>query len=706
MKIFSFSQLGKYGRLGNQLFQIHGTLGLAEKHGAVATFPAWKYEQYFTPALPHDSPMQTQVFREKYFHYHDWSLSGSFDLLGYMQSEKYFGSTRLKIKDEFIQAQKEKYPELFTRETICIQVRRGDYVGNPNYYQLPHTYYLAALIDHFPNWLDYNILFVSDDIEYCRTNFEGLPNAYFSAGNSDIEDLALGAACDHFIISNSSFGWWIAYLGEKDNSQVIHPGHMFTGDLARNNIKDYRPVRWVEYKRDSYKIPLNDVTFTIPVMFDHMYRKENLDLILFYMQTCFSGCQYIVMEQGGNRFEYTKAWAKYMQMDSKEFHRTKMLNAMADEAQTPIIANWDCDVMIPPAQILHAVEELRAGADMVFPYDGRFCRMKRETWFPLIQKTADLGVIRDTQLHGREIKNSVGGAVLWDRKSFIDAGMENENFISFGPEDVERYNRAKILGLEIRRSRGSLFHMNHFVGPDSSPRNPRFSSNTREEKKVSAMNKKQLQAYIDTWAWRHKYTSQYYHRISEGSIQSARVVMAELEKIGIHPDTVIDIGCGVGEWNNGNPKYWGVDHRVKPADLLIPADHFIDCDLDREFPKLFIPFDLCLCLEVAEHLKPSRAEALIDFLCSTSDLVLFSAAIPNQGGTGHINEQFQSYWARLFFENGFGPMKHQPAIRDCQDVEYWYRQNMILYERGASGRVVDFVLPEYYLQITNGLKGL
>ena len=411
---------------------------------------------------------------------------------------------------------------------------------------------------------------------------------------------------------------------------------------------------------------------------------------------------YIFCEQGGRRFEYLAQWGTYMALDSNVFHRTRMLNEMALAAQTPFIANWDADVILPTAQILAAAEALRAGADMVYPYDGRFGRMNRDAWWPRVQGARDIGIVRDTPLKGRDPDhNSVGGAVMWNKDSFIDAGMENENFISFSPEDCERHDRAKILGYDIRRVRGTLFHMNHFVGINSTPSNPYFKKGSEEIEKIRKMDGRALRAYIDTWPWRHPYTTRYYHTISQGSIRSAKLVMRAL---ALEPASIIDIGCGVGEWRNGHPDYTGVDYHIERADLLIPYGSFIECDLNRMFIKVPRTFDLCLCLEVAEHLKPSRAEDLVHFLCSLSDRVLFSAAIPHQGGTGHVNERWQSYWAELFKRNGFGAARRQPDIRDCEEVELWYRQNIVLYERGARGKVQDFVLPAYYMQIVEALR--
>src|SRR3990172_8302516 len=535
MKI-SFSQLGKHGRLGNQLFQIASTLGMAEKYGGEAVFPNWSYENYFDP-IPH-GVMQTRTVSEKHFHHYDWELTGDCDLFGYLQSEKYFGTTRLKLKDEFVQECKARAEtlrsaprtnagtsqgdKLFDKETICIQVRRGDYVGNPAYYQMPVTFYIDALLTHFPNWRGCNILFTSDDIEYCRTHFECMPNAFFSTplsalqtspqmsaksgGNlggerGDILDMALASCCDHFIISNSSFGWWCAWFGEKPHSKIIYPEDCFAGKLSSHDTRDYRPERWIGHKRDSYKIPLKDVTFTIPVFFDHADRKTNLDLVLHLLQLAFD-TNFIICEQGGKKFEYTSQWVEYIRSEEKFFHRTKMLNDMCNLASTKFIANWDCDVIIPPMQILMAVEQLRAGADMVFPYDGRFARMPRVPWYGLIQKHLDIGIVRNEKFKGGEADhNSVGGAVMFNKASFIEGGMENQHIISFVPEDCERNDRFKMLGFDVRRTPGALFHLHHFVGVNSNGRHPHFKDNHQELEKMRKMTRDEMRAYVDTWSW-------------------------------------------------------------------------------------------------------------------------------------------------------------------------------------------------------------
>lgn len=733
----SFSKLGTYGRFGNQLFQISGVLGLAEKHGAKAAFPEWPYEDYFVNPIPH-GPQNENIVKEKEYNYHEWELPGSCDILGYFQSEKYFpkNTNPFVFNKWFIEQVKEKVPyNLFDKDVILIQIRRTDYVMDSNYFQVPITYYIKALQKFFPDWRNMQLAFVSDDIAYCKVHFEFLPNTYFFEG-SDVEQMAFMSMCDHFIIANSSFGWWGSWLAEHQNTtretKVIHCGRLHAGKLLlKTNESDYYPERWTEYKEDGYKIDLTDTTFTVPVYFDHKDRKQNLDLSICLLQKCFD-TNIIVGEQGVNpKFEYMAQYCKYVRFTGMQFfHRTKMLNDMAMMAETPYIANWDADVIIPPFQILMTVVMLREGKDMIFPYDGRFARLNRDPWFKEIEKLLDIGAIGDEEPKGRRGKpvpeSSVGGAIFFNKESFIDGGMENEYMISYGPEDCERNDRFTMLGFQVDRVAqlgtglgGCLYHINHWCGPDSSRGNQFFSANHAELATIRGLNRDSLREYVDTWPWRHKYTESYYKRITEGSIESAKEVYKELfspSEWSENP-SIIDIGCGVGEWSCGNPNYAGVDYKIPKKSLIIKSDHYMECNLEKsttfkiedEVFKMYIKgFDLCICLEVLEHIPKERDDILVTLLCELSNKVLFSAAIPNQGGTGHVNEQWQTYWESKFLKHGFRASVNQPDIRNNPKIELWYRQNIVLYEKIINGMpfsfVEDFVLPEYYTQIVGNLK--
>jgi hypothetical protein len=94
---------------------------------------------------------------------------------------------------------------------------------------------------------------------------------------------------------------------------------------------------------------------------------------------------------------------------------------------------------------------------------------------------------------------SVGGAIGYLKKSFINAGGENENFISYGAEDLERNYRFKTLGYEVERVKGALYHLDHAITLDSSNKHEDFEANKKEYEKVSKMNKAELADYVATW---------------------------------------------------------------------------------------------------------------------------------------------------------------------------------------------------------------
>jgi SAM-dependent methyltransferase len=183
------------------------------------------------------------------------------------------------------------------------------------------------------------------------------------------------------------------------------------------------------------------------------------------------------------------------------------------------------------------------------------------------------------------------------------------------------------------------------------------------------------------------YDGEFYDIIRHGSEESSRSVVPVVMDL-IRPERVVDVGCGDGTWlktfmDHGVREVLGIDgDYVRPEDLQIPQNRFRSYDLSD--PKIFEPspgcFDLVVSLEVAEHLPPHAAEPFVSFLCSLGPVVLFSAAVPGQGGTNHLNERWQDYWANLFTKNNYVALDCiQRQIWDNRAIQYWYRQNMMLF---------------------------
>lgn len=152
-----------------------------------------------------------------------------------------------------------------------------------------------------------------------------------------------------------------------------------------------------------------------------------------------------------------------------------------------------------------------------------------------------------------------------------------------------------------------------------------------------------------------------------------------------HPKSVVDVGCGDGaflaEWAKmGVDDYIGIDGEwINPSVLKIPLEKFITHDLNRPI-QLSRTYDICTSFEVAEHLEPSSAEDFVRSLTQLSNVVVFSAAIPGQGGTGHINEQWQDYWQAHFKNFNFESFDCiRPQVWEEIEVEPCYLQNTLVY---------------------------
>lgn len=197
----------------------------------------------------------------------------------------------------------------------------------------------------------------------------------------------------------------------------------------------------------------------------------------------------------------------------------------------------------------------------------------------------------------------------------------------------------------------------------------------------------------------HSYSQEFFDGIAQGSLAAARVVLP-LVFAQIRPSSILDIGCGTGAWLEASRSLGasitkGID-RYSPEHVpsagIQAQDLASPLDLARRF-------DLVISLEVAEHLPETAAATFVDSLCRHSDAVLFSAAIPGQGGVDHVNEQWQTYWAAQFDERGYFPHDIvRPAVWNDQRVPIWYRQNILLYLRGIRGApsMLDVVHPLVY----------
>jgi len=175
--------------------------------------------------------------------------------------------------------------------------------------------------------------------------------------------------------------------------------------------------------------------------------------------------------------------------------------------------------------------------------------------------------------------------------------------------------------------------------------------------------------------------------------------------------SILDIGSGIGTWlkvaeENGVKDYIGIDGAwVDRKQLKIEEDHFFEYDL-RIPLNLKRTFDLIICLEVAEHLPEESADTLIESIVSHGKMILFSSAVPEQGGQNHLNEQRHEYWSNKF--NNYGFVYYdliRPRIWNDNEIEWWYRQNIFLISKTPikdAEKMINsnlYIHPELFYQV-------
>ncbi len=180
------------------------------------------------------------------------------------------------------------------------------------------------------------------------------------------------------------------------------------------------------------------------------------------------------------------------------------------------------------------------------------------------------------------------------------------------------------------------------------------------------------------------YDFEFYDQRELNMSRSASIVVPLICDL-LSPESVVDFGCGEGGWlaefqNAGVKSILGLDgDYIDISRLRISKDFFKAIDLSKSV-TIEKKFSLAMSLEVAEHLPESSAEGFVYALTTVSDAVIFSAAIPFQGGTNHINLQWQQFWCDLFLKRGYRMLDViRPQIWGNENVSFWYRQNMMLF---------------------------
>jgi len=269
--MIGFNHLGKIGRLGNQMFQCAALVGIAKYNNYEYCIPDHSGNKDFGGYTHHELQgcFKMEGFSGKYgyvdgdivqldqYHFCQELLDECPDdctLVGYFESEKYFKHAEDEVrhnyqfKDEIVD-ECLTYGKNFLQENpIAVTVRRGDFLAphNVNRHKVCDIGYYKKALESFKGR---SILVFSDDIVWCKAQeiFKG-KNINFVENSSKIYkghfDLCLLSMCSDFIIANSTFTWWGAWLSKNKNKKVIAPKEWFGPELQYHILDDQIPENW------------------------------------------------------------------------------------------------------------------------------------------------------------------------------------------------------------------------------------------------------------------------------------------------------------------------------------------------------------------------------------------------------------------------------------------------------------------------------
>ena len=263
--MLAFNHIGRLGQLGNQMFQYSTLKGIASQHGYDYMIP--DHQQAVDDGI--GNMLYTELFKpfdlnvkvgfletQQYIEEPHYEFSEEFfntcpdnaSLVGFFQSEKYFKHIEDQIKKDFkFKSYIIEDCELIVEELdnpIAIHIRRGDFIKNyKNHHNLDLKYYEKGLKQFDDNR---QVVIFSDDPEWCKEQnlFDG-DRFLVSEGNGPYHDLYLMTQCSDFIIANSTYSWWGAWLCNNKNKVVVCPSIWFGVNNQDKNIKDLYPEEWV-----------------------------------------------------------------------------------------------------------------------------------------------------------------------------------------------------------------------------------------------------------------------------------------------------------------------------------------------------------------------------------------------------------------------------------------------------------------------------
>lgn len=270
----------------------------------------------------------------------------------------------------------------------------------------------------------------------------------------------------------------------------------------------------------SNTIDYSMVTFIIPVKVESDDRYNNAKTVLGYLNHKFKTNVFIYeLYEDTPKLNFLSDFKnlniRYKSVQAKEaFHRTRYLNEMLDLVETPYVCNYDIDVILPVTSYLESVRLLYSNlADVVYPYGlykkDQFEIKKSSKMKKVFDGNWDLSIFKPSDLLNMD--TAFGHCFFIKTAKYQRVGGENETFVSWGPEDQERYFRFTKFGLKVshlareNKQIGVVYHLEHSRTKDSNNQNAYFITSMNECNKIETMSKSDLIFHMRTKFYYERY---------------------------------------------------------------------------------------------------------------------------------------------------------------------------------------------------------
>jgi hypothetical protein len=299
----------------------------------------------------------------------------------------------------------------------------------------------------------------------------------------------------------------ITEIEEYDfNSNIVQESKEFPNINQENEIV-YEMIKYDKSEKHMSKIDLRDVTFTIPLSIESEDRKKNLTILLDYLYKYFD--TNVIICESDKEMKIKQFWKQewssfcrllFLENKTSFFYKTRLLNTMTKTVKTDIVVSYDSDVLLPPLKYVEAANKIRSKElDFCYPFNKPLKHIEKDSLL-LLYKSLDLDMI-DAMTKITHQGIPPGGCFFMNKEKFIAAGMENENMVSWGPEDQERLSRIKKLNYNVGSIDGHLYHMDHMITQNSYYSNPLYQINVTEFEKIKRMSELELRQYIKGFSW-------------------------------------------------------------------------------------------------------------------------------------------------------------------------------------------------------------